>query len=341
MSSLSTIASYGAQIDESAKAFLARNPGDLYGMLQYFMGYTDTQFVAMPTVAGKRIRPGLALYLAEAYGDLEIAKSAALSIELFHNFSLIHDDIEDHDELRRGRETVWKVWGINKALNAGDAQLLLSLLALNNTQESIDTAPASSTVMQFLLTQYLKVIEGQHQDFSLAELPLTHAHVTTSAYLHMIGNKSAELICAATAVGGLLAGAPSEDIEKLRVFGFELGLAYQLHDDYQSIWGSKAETGKTPMGDVVERKKTLPIIFTRDVLAGRDAVEFTKMFELHSGAGPEAIRLVLEKAGAREYLLGTVRVHAEACLESLESLSIESTRKTILSEFVRELIPAK
>lgn len=341
MNGLSTIATYGAQIDEDAKAFLTRNPNDLYGMLQYFMGYADTEFASTPVIAGKRIRPGLALYIAEAYGDALCARGAALSIELFHNFSLIHDDIEDHDELRRGRETVWKVWGINKALNAGDAQLVLSILALKSDESKEHTETHSVDSLSFLLEQYLRVIEGQHQDFCLTELPLAHPQVTTNAYLQMIGNKSAELIRAATVVGGLCAGASSDDLEHLRVFGFELGLAYQLHDDYQSIWGNEKETGKKTMGDLIERKKTFPSIYARDTLAAGDAAELIRMFESDSNADPEAIRTLLETAGAKEALLEVVNAHRDLCLLALTALSIDTAHKVLLTDFVNELIPQK
>lgn len=340
MSGLRTIAEYGARIDGSAKLFLEREPRDLYGMLQYFMGYTDTRFEPTPSLAGKRVRPGLALYLAEAYGNAGAATSAALSIELFHNFSLIHDDIEDNDELRRGRETVWKVWGINKALNAGDAQLLLALLALK--ENTPDTKGASSEVETFLLTQYLKVIEGQHQDFSLAELPLSHTQVTEDAYMRMISKKSAELVSASAVVGGLSTGAPVSDVEQLRVFGFELGLAYQLHDDYQSVWGAEQETGKKSMGDLIERKKTLPVIYARDTLSNEDARELTSLFDNRTTElNPQQILSLLEKASAKEYVMHSVRTHTDRCLAALAGLSLSEAHKAPLADFVRELIPQK
>ena len=334
MNALATIASYGARIDGPAKEFLAREPRDLYGMLQYFMGYGDTEFVPTPSIAGKRVRPGLALYVADAYGESVAAERAALSIELFHNFSLIHDDIEDHDEFRRGRETVWKVWGINKALNAGDAQLLLALLALKGSANVLDVEP-------YLLTQYLKVIEGQHQDFSLTELPLSDSRVTKDAYVQMIGNKSAELISASAVVGGLSVHAPAPDIELLRVFGFELGLAYQLFDDHQSIWGSEKETGKKAMGDLIERKKTLPVIWARDTLSQEDSAELVRLFIDSSATHSEEMRSLLEKANAKEYLMQTVITHVEKSLAALASLHMAQEHKDLLADFVNELVPQK
>ncbi len=334
MSALRTIAEYGARIDGPAEEFLTREPRDLYGMLKYFMGYSDTEFVPASGIAGKRVRPGLALYVADAYGESTAAAKAALSIELFHNFSLIHDDIEDHDEFRRGRETVWKVWGVNKALNAGDAQLLLALLALKGDIDSVD-------VESYLLTQYLRVIEGQHQDFSLTELPLSDSGVTKEAYMQMIGNKSAELISASAVVGGLSANVPASDIELLRVFGFELGLAYQLFDDYQSIWGSEKETGKKAMGDLIERKKTLPVIWARDTLSNEGSTELVRLFNDSTATHSEDILLLLEKVNAKEYLMQTVAAHVEKSLSALASLQIAQEHKDFLADFVNELVPQK
>ncbi len=334
MSAVRTIGEYGARIDSSAEHFLARDPVHLYGMLQYFMGYADTSFQSGKHLVGKRLRPGLLLYIAQAYGRQEAAASAALSIELFHNFSLIHDDIEDHDELRRGRPTLWSVWGINKALNAGDAQLLLALLALK------EGVGVSAEVETFLLAQYLKVIEGQHQDFLLAELPLSHEEVTEAAYLTMISNKSAELISASCMVGGLVAGTSSADIEQLRVFGFELGRAYQMHDDYQSIWGTEAETGKRALGDLVERKKSFPVIYTRDTLAREESDRFTTLFNDKTTA-PETLLAVMEAVGAKEATSNRTHTHTEKARVALSRLSLDKKHIAFLSDFIDELIPQK
>ena len=180
---LELVGAYGRRIDALAKTFLARNDYALYGMMRYFMGYTDESFNAGAQPVGKRMRPGLLLLIADSYGLLKEALPAALSIELFHNFALIHDDIVDHDELRRGRPTVWKLWGTDHAINTGDAQLLLALRALD---EPIQLPPDRVTALRTrFFDRYLEVIEGQYLDFTLAAAKLRDPLVTEEAYFTM------------------------------------------------------------------------------------------------------------------------------------------------------------
>ena len=180
---LEMVGEYGSRIDVLAAAFLMRGDYALYGMMRYFMGYTDESFKVNTQPVGKRIRPGLLLLIANSYGILEEAFPAALSIELFHNFTLIHDDIADHDELRRGKPTVWKLWGVDHAMNTGDAQLVLALRALD---EPTKVSPDRSATLRIrLLDRYLEVIEGQYLDFTLAVARLNDSSVTEEAYLTM------------------------------------------------------------------------------------------------------------------------------------------------------------
>ena len=181
------------------------------------------------------------LLVADSYGLLEETLPAALSVELFHNFTLIHDDIVDHDELRRGRSTVWKLWGIDHAINTGDAQLVLALRAL----EDLRIPPeCSAAVRARLLDHYLEVIEGQYLDFTLAAAKLHDPLVTEEAYLTMTEKKTSRLVQAATETAALVAGRSEDEVSALGVFGGKFGMAYQLYDDFQSIWGVPEKTGK-------------------------------------------------------------------------------------------------
>lgn len=334
MTALETIGSYGAKIDIPARQMLAQ-PGELYSMLQYFMGYVDERFSPLGAVAGKRTRPGLLLYLAEAFGSLGKALPAAVSIELFHNFTLIHDDIEDHDETRRGRPTVWKLWGVNKALNAGDAQVILALETLAKDNEL--STEVHLKLQQFLLHQYRLVIEGQHLDFDLTEASLDSASVTESAYRTMIGKKSAALIAASAKAAGIIAERSETELEALYAFGWNLGLAYQLYDDRQSIWASTEKTGKDAAGDIRERKKTLPIIYARDTLPKASAQIFCSYYA-DPNIETESILALLEEASAQEYIDTEIEVHKKKAIESLRHLSISEEQRELLKASVEELL---
>ena len=335
MTPFETIASYGALIDVRATAFLTRTDSTLYSMLSYFMGYTDEHSLPVAAVAGKRLRPGLLLYLAERHRMLDAALPVALSIELFHNFTLIHDDIEDHDELRRGRPTVWKLWGVNKAINAGDAQLICSLQALR--EENVLKEETYRELEHFLLNQYLKVIEGQHLDFILTELPLSDKEVTVERYLEMITKKSAELIGASTKAAGIIAGVSAEEQDALYAFGLNLGIAYQLKDDYESLWGDTGVTGKNSAGDIVERKKTYPILFAQENLSQEDSPRLEE-FYASAAASVEEVLGLLEKASARDATSKLIKQYVDKAKESLTKTSLNNDSKDLLEEFVTTLL---
>lgn len=256
------LATYSAQADMAMRMALEAC-GDLpmYGMLRYFMGHADENLRPMMGVAGKRIRSGMVLLVADMFGEAQSAQDLAVAIELFHNFTLIHDDIEDNDEMRRGRPTVWKLWGVNHAINAGDAQMLIaSDFLLRATASGEDGARATRE----LNAHFLEVVEGQYLDFELTEKRLTDPLVTTDAYLEMIRKKTSVLVGAATAVGGLSAGCDIATRDLLFTYGESLGMAYQIADDMASLWGDAGDTGKRAQGDLYERKKTYPVLYARD-----------------------------------------------------------------------------
>jgi geranylgeranyl diphosphate synthase type I len=310
----------------------------MYGMMRYFMGYADKDFNKDRHPVGKRFRPGLLLLIADAYGVAHEALGAALSVELFHNFTLIHDDVVDHDELRRGRPTVWKLWGVDHAINTGDAQLLLALRALEDTkgvpQERIAQLRAR------LLDLYLEVIEGQYLDFTLAAAKLSDASVSEAVYLAMLQKKTAKLVRAATEAAPILAGKSEEEIAALGDFGDNLGMAYQLYDDWQSIWGDPEKTGKKRAGDIYERKKTLPVIYTRDHLEPADLARIEILYgETLDESGVEEVLKLFAKVGADTELEARATKYKEAAIGALTRSSLPLAAKKTLEQIARALVP--
>ncbi len=231
---------------------------ELHHMIAYHMGWEGEG--AGLKAQGKRIRPllvllcyGSALSSAFSPSAFNAALPAAASVELLHNFSLIHDDIQDNSPLRRGRPTVWKKWGLAQAINAGDAEYTLAYTAM------LDLKPSEIALeaVNILQRTCLALTQGQYLDMSFE----TRSSVTLDEYWTMIGGKTAALTAACTELGALAARADAATRAGYREFGRYLGLAFQVQDDLLGIWGDAALTGKSAESDLVAGKKSIPVIY--------------------------------------------------------------------------------
>jgi geranylgeranyl diphosphate synthase type I len=212
-------------------------------MLTYHMGWTGDG--AGPEATGKRIRPLLVLLCASACGaDWKSALPAAAAIELVHNFSLVHDDIQDNSPKRRGRDTAWVKWGAPMAINVGDALFVMSSQAILDLKNSY-SADVVVKAAEILHNTCLDLTRGQYLDMSYEE----RNDLGVEDYWHMISGKTSALIAACCHIGALLGGADDE-----------LGLAFQVQDDILGIWGDENVTGKSTASDLVEGKNSLPIL---------------------------------------------------------------------------------
>jgi geranylgeranyl diphosphate synthase type I len=272
----------------------AGGPGldELHKMLAYHMGWEGDR--PAPNSSGKRIRPLLALLTcAAAGGDWQAALPAAAAIELIHNFSLIHDDIEDNSDLRRGRETVWKIWGIPQAINAGDAMFTLAHLSMLRLQHTV-TPQAALKAAELLQATCLALTQGQYLDISYEG----RQDLKLEDYWPMIGGKTAALVAASAEIGAIAAQAEPGTCAAYREFGRSLGLAFQAQDDILGIWGDSALTGKSAASDLLTGKKSLPVLY---------GLEQKGLFALRWLAGPiqeedvPAVARQLEIEGARSY----------------------------------------
>lgn len=223
-------------------------------MLTYHMGWTGEG--AGPEATGKRIRPLLVLLCTSSCGtDWQSALPAAASIELIHNFSLVHDDIQDNSPKRRGRDTAWVKWGAPMAINVGDALFVISNQAIVDLKENY---PAEVVVRaaEILNNTCLELTRGQFLDISYEE----RIDLTVEDYWPMIAGKTAALLSASCHIGSLLGGADDSNQEAFRSFGHYLGLAFQVQDDILGIWGDEVVTGKSAASDLAEGKNSLPVL---------------------------------------------------------------------------------
>jgi geranylgeranyl diphosphate synthase type I len=230
-----------------------RGSKEVADMLFYHFGYGSYG----PARRGKRLRPTLLLQVADAEGArIDDALDAAAAIEILHNYSLVHDDIEDGDELRHGRRTLWAVYGIPQALNAGDALCAISFLVLMNATAR-HSGERVLRMVRVLQEAHATMCDGQSLDLAFERA----THVDLAEYHRMIGAKTAALFGASSELGALCAPCDDESVLRYRELGRAYGLAFQIRDDVLGIWGSVYATGKVTGNDIARRKWTFPVVW--------------------------------------------------------------------------------
>jgi geranylgeranyl diphosphate synthase type I len=288
------------------------SPELLYSMLHYHLGWVNADFEPEVQDAGKRLRPIYLLLCCEAQqGTWQQALPVAAGVELLHNFSLIHDDIEDQDTRRRGRTTVWARWGQAQGINAGDTLFSLAHRVLLDLQGRGLSLARMFQIYQRFIDTTIALTEGQCMDIAFETLP----GVDEATYLRMVSGKTAALIAFACEAGGLVADAPDDQSRALRAFGYNLGMCFQMQDDLLGLWGDPKRTGKPVGADLRQHKKTLPIIHGLSHNAElRELLQQTALSE-------DDIRhaqSLLEEAGSRAYTLECAEAYHQEAMNALE-----------------------
>ena len=305
---------------------------DLRGMLAYHLGWEGEG--AGPEAQGKRIRPLMVLLCADASGaDWHQALPAAAAVELLHNFSLIHDDIQDNSPLRRGRPTVWTKWGIAQAINAGDVMFTQAFQALHRL--SVTLSPVVALEAHNVLERTcLRLTEGQFLDISYEKQPA----IPLEDYWPMVGGKTSALLGCCAELGALAAGCNSEQRSAFDNFGFSLGLAFQILDDWLGIWGDAAVLGKSTESDLAAGKKTLPVLI---------GLERSQEFRRRWQAGPLQAGDIgpmisyLEVVGAGQAALSEAERLTLRAMDALERAVPQADRSADLRELADTLLKRK
>ena len=305
---------------------------ELQEMMIYHLGFED--FPAPSQVRGKRVRPLLVLLCTGAVDpDEEGWKHglpSAAAVELLHNFSLIHDDIQDNSAVRRGRPTVWRKWGIPQAINAGDAMYTLAYRALLR-QTEISGAQIALAAQAVFQETCIALTRGQYLDLAFE----TRAEVTTEAYWAMIGGKTAALVSACAELGALAGGAGKERRMAFAEFGLNLGLAFQVQDDVLGIWGEEQLTGKSAASDLVAGKKSLPVLYGLSLdgpFAARWREGPVRMDEAQD------IAELLRSEGALEYAQEQAASKTELAMQALSAAAPSGATGTLLAGLARDLL---
>ena len=316
------LSTYKESIDKALDAYLASLPNyPIYDPIRYIV-----------SLGGKRFRSSLTLMISELFcGNPLLAINEAMAIELFHNFTLIHDDIMDEASLRRGHETVHKKWSNNEAILSGDL-----LYAVVN--KLLATSEVTSSEIQTLFHQTaIEVCEGQAMDMDFEN----RSDVSVDEYLLMIKLKTAVLVACALKIGALIGGAKDIDADQLYEFGINIGVAFQIHDDILDVYPSHSSFGKKVGGDIIEEKKTILYI---SLLNNASKSEMDLLNKLYSSKAKNSEIIISEvkKMYEKYDVLSVANKEKDkyhlAALSNIENLSIDQSNKNRLISFAQDLM---
>jgi geranylgeranyl diphosphate synthase, type I len=308
----------------------------LYDVLRYHLGFVNERFGTERVNAGKRVRPRLCVLACEASGgDPRRAIHAAAAIELLHNFTLIHDDIQDQSVYRRHRRTIWDLWGTAQAINAGDAMFAIAHRALNRSTEAGVDPSAVLDLSNSLHDATLRIVEGQVLDLGFEQ----RHNVSATDYLTMIGGKTGALARCACWIGARIAELDVERAKRLAEFGAALGVGFQLRDDILGVWGETGDTGKAEADDIRRRKKSLPVLLLRERATSQEQATLDAIYE-HDDVTDDEIETVLAMMRFHEIapdVQAQVRVWHDRARDLLESAVAPSIARDELFALVESL----
>ncbi len=298
-----------------------RQPEKLYDPVRYFID-----------IGGKRIRPVLTLLAAEMHGcTIEKSLNTALAIELFHNFTLMHDDLMDNASLRRGKTTIHEKWNPSIAILSGDT-MLISAYQLLTQNDSI--------VLPQLLETFnnvaIEVCQGQQLDMDYEE----SSNVSIDEYINMIRLKTAVLLGAALKMGAIVSGAPSETAIHLEQFGINVGIAFQLQDDLLDVYGKVHEFGKEIGGDIIANKKTFLMLKAIELAEGENAKLLQKWIPINNQDEEKIknITKVYDDLGIQELTISKMRFYSDKAYDALDRINLPENKKTTLKQLTESLL---
>jgi len=327
---------YRQEITKELSSVIDGSSLGLYDMMRYHLGWQDDQGHLQEAgrrekEGGKLVRPTLVLLSCEAVGgDWRRALPAAAAVELVHDFSLIHDDIEDGDEKRRQRATVWRLWGEPQAINAGDAMHSLARLALWRLENQGIAAPKVRQAAQLLDETCLELCEGQYLDIRYE----SRFDINVGDYLEMIDRKTAALISCSITLGALIGTDDRDIVARFELFGRKLGLAYQMVDDVLGIWGGKSAS------DIQKKKKTLPVIYALERAGGEQRAALLDLYdkEVLDRSDIDSVIRILDQLGAEGYTREVATGYYNQALEEIRGAALAQPAQDELKEFTAFLM---
>ena len=304
------------------KYLLSNYPSNLYDPVKYVLQN-----------GGKRVRPLFTLFISDLFSEkINNALPAAASLEIFHNFTLVHDDIMDNALIRRGAKTINDKWNNNTAILSGDIMLILSynLLSKYKDQTYIELSKELNNTA-------ILVFEGQQYDIDFS----TQNNIQIDDYFKMIELKTAELIACSFKIGGIVSEASENNIQTLYKIGKNLGIAFQLEDDYLDAFGQSKNFGKKIGGDILEKKKTLLYILSKENLEGDEEELFLNTFNFSDIDGEEKIKKIKSfyiSSGSKKALEDYIKKYYDISINLIDDLELEENKKNVFKEYCSSLI---
>lgn len=295
------------------------------------MGWTDIDGKPVVATEGKALRPTLCLLACESTGgEVSDALPAAIALELIHDFSLIHDEVQDRDETRRHRPTIWTIWGESKAIVAGNILRVIADISLGKLINARNTAETTLLVADVITKSYLQMIEGQYLDLKFEG----RTDITINDYLGMISRKTGALIECSLAVGAIIGSDNLSTIEAFKQCGKSLGMVFQIRDDYLGIWGDEKNTGKPVGADIRRKKNAFPFVYS---ISNANPIEKKKLLDIYSKPMMENEDVfcaleIMERLGAKEESEQLADRHLSEAISSLRNVELISEFRQSLTD---------
>ena len=324
-------------IDSALRESLSNGASSVYSLLRYAMGWSDAEGAPVSAPQGKALRPTLCLLTCEAVcGEYRRALPPAASLELIHNFSLIHDDIQDRDEYRRHRPTVWKVWGEPMALTAGNVMRIVADTSIEGLRSDSVSAADIVTVSKVLTEASLEMIEGQYLDVAFEG----RSDIGMKSYLDMISRKTGALIRTPMHVGAIMGTNYQAVIESFRECGRSLGYVFQIRDDVLGIWSEEKTTGKPVGADIRRKKNSLPIVHAMSKADGAKKRTLDGIYaqETVEDAEVDTVLDIMDSLGTEAYANSLAAEHCDRALERLAGVELPSGARADIEELVTFLL---
>lgn len=323
---------YHSQVDSTMQIEFPSDNTKINTMLKYFLGWVNPNgYPTNKPISGKALRPILCILACNAAGgDVQKAIPAAIPLELIHNFSLIHDDIQDKDKLRHNRPTIWALWGNPKALVAGNNLRVIADITMNNLIRTGLTVNKCLKLNYILNQACLEMIEGQYLDIKYEG----HTCLTTELYLEMISKKTGALISSAIKIGASLATENQDKLNAFNDFGKFLGIVFQITDDILGIWGTEAKTGKAVGADIIRKKNSLPIIMTATNTTKINQKKIISIYNKQSISKSDLNEIlnIMEETKSKQQCMDLAEIYCAKALSSIGDISMtEKSRKDIES----------
>ncbi len=328
---------YGESIQSALRSELSQSHSFVYDMLRYYIGWADETGAPLAATTGKAVRPTLCLFGCEAVGGTTSqALPAAVALEFIHNFSLVHDDIQDEDETRHGRKTIWAVWGKPKALVSGNVLRVVADSALHGLPSSGVDSSRAVTAADLLTEAYLEMIEGQYLDISFEG----RRDISMSDYRRMISRKTGALLRCSLNLGAAVGTDDAETVAAFRECGRALGYVFQIRDDVLGVWGQEDVTGKPVGSDIRRKKNSYPVVFAMENADESDSRQLSSIYDKDEPdeADVASVLEIMERTGVQEHAGTEVSEWADMAMQAIAPIELSPSARQEIEEFTHFLM---